>query len=515
MIFKGQDCVFRVKWAALYSTCAVQTAVSSDQVVPPRTVVPVDHNEESHAAPSVSQPSSPRAYMFPLRIPEQLTMSMIHFHQFLNLVNDWNFTGVEPFTYDSFMFGLRSLHSDDPHGSLPFSKLFDSRRHNEYLSKCMGRQNNAITGNADANLFEPMSEFLRRSYRRFVLVYFAGHGAARTTLPCHIQAPLELHVESGLSDGQFSDCTAISRTYGLFRYVENLLTKEVELERLYPSSNKSLQLSANLSIFRGVQAFCIKKTTEISLRNLRDYVFRHLNRDSNVHNVSIIFTSWQGRFTHPLIDDDIKNYINKCRTTFSQPFHSDFVSEMASRYVDSLGFKGKPYLSVHVRFEKLYLHAKERGKSIDVFLDCCVRRLNSLISLLTVKYDISKENILLNWDYSPYGTIGCPIWRCGYTTNKYLQEIAARSSYFEPSKFGVSTNRGFISLVEMNALFGGKALITVGEGSYQYTIGETFIDRHRDTSSWDPKAASGLHYGSLCMPQENLHELPGMLSPYC
>lgn len=144
-----------------------------------------------------------------------------------------------------------------------------------------------------------------------------------------------------------------------------------------------------------------------------------------------------------------------------------------------------------------------------------IRRLNSLISLLTVKYDISKENILLNWDYSPYGTIGCPIWRCGYTTNKYLEEIAAQPSYFEPSKFGVSTNRGFISLVEMNALFGGKALVTVGEGSYQYTIGETFIDRHRDTSSRDPKAASGLHYGSLCMPQENLHELPGMLSPYC
>ena len=39
---------------------------------------------------------SPKRYMLTLRIREQLTMSSIHFHQFLNLVDDWNFTGVEP-----------------------------------------------------------------------------------------------------------------------------------------------------------------------------------------------------------------------------------------------------------------------------------------------------------------------------------------------------------------------------------------------------------------------------------
>ena len=186
---------------------------------------------------------------------------------------------------------------------------------------------------------------------------------------------------------------------------------------------------------------------------------------------------------------------------------------MAKHYVHSLGFQGKPYLSVHVRFEKLYLHAKKEGKSVDVFLDCCVGRLNSVISQLTQRFNISKEDVLLNWDYSPYGTKGCPLWTgCGYNTDKYLHKITAKTNYFEPHDFGAPANRGFISLVEMNALFGGEALVTVGDGSYQYTIGGTFISLH---NHMNVEAAKGLHYANLCMPQETVHELSGVLPTNC
>ena len=86
---------------------------------------------------------SPKRYMLTLRIQEQLTMSSIHFHQFLNLVDDWTFTGVEPFIYG---YGLRSLHSRDPNGSIPFGLLFNSTKHNAYLSKCMKRQSDPEAG---------------------------------------------------------------------------------------------------------------------------------------------------------------------------------------------------------------------------------------------------------------------------------------------------------------------------------------------------------------------------------
>ena len=153
--------------------------------------------------------------------------------------------------------------------------------------------------------------------------------------------------------------------------------------------------------------------------------------------------------------------------------------------MESLGFRGAPYLSVHVQFEK---HTKQMGKFVDTYLDCCMRRLNSLLSAVTGKFNISKNNILLNWDYSPYG---CPIWWCGHVTNKNLKKIKATPSYFEPKKFGVPVNHGLISLVEMNALFGGKALVTVGKGSYQTTIKESFIEHHRDPSN--PEASKKLY----------------------
>ena len=455
---------------------------------------------DNNSSPQVS----PKRYMFSLRIPEQLTMSSIHFHQFLNLVDDWNFTGVEPYIYGSTMYGLRSLHSRDPNGSVPFGLLFNSTKHNAYLSKCMKRQSDPEAGHPI--LFEPMSEFLHRSYRRLVLVYFASH---ENTLRCSTQVTFERLIEHTYEEGLIVDCTQAAHRRGVFNYVEDLLIKEMKIERLFPSSfTKPWPVKS----FKAEQAFCVKQDRLISLKDVKRYVLRHI-KEKNSNEASIIFVSWQGRFTHPIIDSDIKNYINKCRLPFSQPLHSDFVMNTAKLYVDSLGFRGAPYLSVHVRFEKLFYYAKNTGKSVDAYLDCCVRRLNSLLSAVMSKLNISMSNVLLHWDYSPYGSLECPVWWCSHKTNKHLKKIKAVPSYFEPMKFDVPINHGLISLVEMNALLGGKALVTVGEGSYQTTIIDTFIQHHHDPSN--PEASKMLHYGHLCIPPENLHDLTGTIVPEC
>ena len=463
------------------------------------------YNFSSHAS------QTPKRYMFTLRIPEQLTMSSIHFHQFLNLVNDWNFTGVEPFIYGSTMYGLRSLHPGDPNGSLPFSLLFNATKHNDYLSKCMKRHQDPEAGYPV--LFEPMREFLRHSYRQLVLVYFASH---ENTLTCSTQITFERLIEH--EKDPIVDCSRAAHERRLFNYVEGLLRKEITFEQLFSSSDSTTGqvkiLDDNIRNFRAVQAFCVKQDIIISLKDLKRFVLNQI-KEENGHNFSIIFISWQGRFTHPFVSTDVKNYINKCRLPFSQPLHSDFVMNAARLYVESLGFRGAPYLSVHVRFEKLYIYAKRMGKSVDTFLDCCMRRLNSLLSAVTGKFNNSKNNILLNWDYSPYGSLECPIWWCGHVTNKHLKKIKATPSYFEPKKFGIPVNHGLISLVEMNALFGGKALVTVGEGSYQTTIIESFIEHHHDPSNPEASDSEKLHYGHLCIPEENLHDLSGSITPRC
>ena len=158
--------------AATQSTTSQRTVASTADVTSTeststsqRTVASTADVTSTESAPSHSATTeirvTPKSYMFSLRGPEQLTMSTAHFHQFLNLVNDWGaFTGVEPFAYGTTMYGLRSIHAGNPEGSVPFSKLFNASIHNDYLSICMKRQPDPETGRP--LLFETVTEFLRR-----------------------------------------------------------------------------------------------------------------------------------------------------------------------------------------------------------------------------------------------------------------------------------------------------------------------------------------------------------------
>ena len=461
-----------------------------------------------------------KSYMFPLRIPEQMTMSTIHFHQFLNLVNDWNFTGVEPFAYSasSTLYGLRSSHANNPKGSIPFNKLYNSTLHNKYLSECMKRQPDPETG--VPILFVPMANFLRSSYRKLVLVYFAAH-AGPQVLPSRVCKQLDSAV-NGQSE-PFIDCSSTARTSGMFHHVEQLLSKEEEIERSYPSlDGSSSPLPRRLSRFQGVQAFCIKRGIRISLRDLKTFIFKHTGADKVLNSFSVVFISWQGRFTHPLVDSDVKNYINRCRLPFEMPFYSEYVKNAAKRYIDSLNFHGQPYLSIHVRFEKLYEVIRKQKITADQYVDCCMKRLNSAISAIMKKFNIPKGNALLHWDYSPFGSTACPIRHCREIANNNLKKATVKPTYVEPQRLDLPTNRGLIALVEMNALYNGKALLTVGDGSYQYTITRTFIATHRTVVSNANTTApinfkpELLQYGHLCVPgKEDIHELSSTLEPKC
>ena len=460
-------------------------------------------------------PSVPlKSYMFSLRILEQLTMCTAHFHQFLNLVNDWGFTGVEPYAYGSTMFGLRSIHANNPSGSVPFNKMFNATIHNDYLSKCMKRQSDPETGTPV--LFEPMSEFLRRLHRRIVLIYFAACKELDTVLSNDLRKKMEDEINK--EKGPFMDCTLASRAHGMSKRVESLLAKEIELEENSPSHTLSRPLPKNLEHFVITQAFCIRWDIKISLCDLRDYVHNHIHRNKGSIESSIIFIGWQGRFTHPLVDSDVSNYINRCRIPFSQPFHSDFVLNLAKRYLNSLNLQGQPYLSVHVRFEKLYLMAKAKHSDVKKFVTCCTDRLNTVLSVVAEKFQIaSRNNILLTWDYSPHGSMEYA-WPVNGEQSKAIADeqlksvLKARPVYFKPQDFNIPAHQSIVSLVEMDVLLNASALVTMGGGSYQHTIVQTFVERHRDPEN--PGAAEELHYGHLCV--ERLEEVHGIrLPPNC
>ena len=437
---------------------------------------------------------TPKGYMLALRIPEQLTMCTIHFHQFLNVVNDWNLTSVEPFVYNSDMFGLRSLA---PYASVAFTfgRLFNSSQHNNYLSSCMNRSKDPEAGRPV--LFEPMVEFLKRSYRELVVIYFMWY--YNTLWNRDWRVPMEESLKN-VSDN-FIDCTAVSEKYGLAAEVERKIRDEIRIERIqFPNS-----LPDQLVDFKVVQTFCIRKNVRISLRDLKRFV---LDRIHNKGKVSIVFLHWQGRFTQPLVSSDVSNYINNCRLPLSKPFHSNEVLKSSESFLKSLGFEGKPYLSVHIRFEKVYMYAQSKHYPLEEYMSCCMTRLNLLLSKVREKYDIPAKRTLLIWDYSPNGSKTCPLKNCNKETAVFLGMINSTASYLNPKDFDLPQHPGLISLIESQSLYGGKVLITVGLGSYQATIVETFIEHHRNSDN--PDQAEKLHYGHICIPPE---ELQGMELP--
>ena len=426
-------------------------------------------------------------------------MCTIHFHQFLNVVDDWNLTSVEPFIYHSDMFGLRSLA---PYASLSYtlSRLFNTSKHNDYLSACMNRTRDPETGRPV--LFEPMVNFLRRSYRELVVINFMWFW--NTLKHRQWRLPLENSLKN-VTD-TFIDCTEGAREYGLASEVEQAMQDEIRIERIqFPGS-----LPDQVDNFKVVKTFCIRKKVQISLRKFRDYLFSHID---NRRKVSIVFLHWQGRFTQPLKAEEVANYINKCRIPFSMPFHSDEVIRASKRFINSLGFGQQPYLSVHIRFEKVYMYANSKKYPLDKYMKCCMARLNHLLRITHEKYDIPAHNTLLIWDYSPYGSATCPLKKCGQETSVFINQINATATYLKPKELNIPEHPGLIASIESESLYGGKALITVGLGSYQFTIVEAFVEQHRDPR--DPKAAEGLHYGHLCIPPEELHGIDLPKEPEC
>ena len=173
---------------------------------------------------------SPRTpFMLALHTAEQLTMSTSHFVEFMNLVNQWNMTGVEPVVYGSRMNALRSMHAENIPGSVHYHTILNTSLMREKLSKCLkGRTENVSQESNASQLFVPLSVFLRQSMRIVTLVYFSRHMNILGK-KLHTDADALLNKKSK-SDLPVVECTDILRESGISGQVEHLLNRELIIE---------------------------------------------------------------------------------------------------------------------------------------------------------------------------------------------------------------------------------------------------------------------------------------------
>jgi len=306
-----------------------------------------------------------KSYMLSLHYAEQLTMATRHYIQFINLVAGWNLTGVEPYVRNSRMYGLRYFEPST--NFYKYSLLLNTSSLNSELSSCLERATDAEKGRPV--LFDSISEFMRRSYRNIVIVYFIKH---MTILLKEIHEAMD---NIAFGDQPIKDCTETARDNGLSENVEEKLALEFALVRNESAFSWLPPEPHDNNSFQVVQAFCVEKSTPISLVQLRDYVLSHI-RSSNKLEVSIMFISWQGRFTHTFKD---LHTMNKCRLLPSQILYSNKVLDTTHQFIDSLGLHKSSYISVHVRFAKLFLRHLIDS---DNFYECCMKKLKVLVGMV-------------------------------------------------------------------------------------------------------------------------------------
>jgi len=447
-----------------------------------------------------------KSYMLSFHYAEQLTMATAHYIQFINLVAGWDLTGVEPYVYTSRMFGIR--YFEPATGNFyKFSLLLNTSSLNHELSDCLERAN--VTVKDRPILFDSISDFMRRSYRDIVVVYFIKH---MTILSKEIHEAMDRNLT--FRDQPIKDCTETARDKGLSENVEEKLSQESALVRSESIFSWLPSKPHYKDSFKVVQAFCVEKSTPISLVQLRDYVLSHVRQGTsgNKLKVSFVFLSWQGRFTHTFKD---LNTMNKCRPLPSQIIYSNKVLDTTDQFIHSLSLHKSSYISVHVRFAKLFLHHQIDS---DNFYECCMKKLNILVGMVQQKYGIGSDGVLFIQDYGKYGTDACRFNGqylahnlCIEKSTKLVSQLNFTFAKFDPVEFDAPINSGFVSFVEATSLFWGRSLITVGEGSYQYSLINRFIEQHRDPGN--PEAASKLHYHLQCIKPPGPETVNGLVIP--
>ena len=371
------------------------------------------------------------------------------------MARQWNLTGVEPLVYGSRTFALRSMHPRDVNGSMYYHQLLNISSMRDKLNECFRQKYPILDMNATGDrdqLFVPLREFLMNSKRAITLVYFPKHVIV-------IRKDVQSTADRALSRlTTITECTETLKRSGVSENVEVLLNQELIIEEANGSLN-----------FRVIQAFCVPRI-EISLVQIREYILSKIHRDkSQAIDASIVFVSWQGRFTRTFTDMDT---LHRCRLPINSIAPNQLVISKSDQFIQSLGLQKLNYIGIHIRFEKLFATAfKYYENDSRHYLDCCLLRLNVVLKQVKKIHNLTSEgSTLLLHDYGRYGTDVCQYdggWKsrsihCVNESQHLLSLLnETKASEFDPVKFDVPQNSGFVSLIEGLALAGGQILVVV------------------------------------------------------
>ena len=418
------------------------------------------------------------SYLMALSYHEQLNTAIKYeLFSLATVAADWGLKLVEPFVVNSRIYGVKDKRvvpiadRDGLPTALPLTSLFDV---NDLLMNCSNVQ------------MVPFKVFSRKAFKSVILVYAWSRS----------QPPREIIFESSLRGALKSkfeaagtdivDCTeAFIRHNKRDTFIENIEASLRFADRL-PKVDRVVCFDAHVSL----------ETSKFQsyFGTLQDTVVIFLNwRGCFIFDCSIkSYNRWQktgkcpcpSGFNHSnenryrLITRSALTNYKKCT---EQPVpHPKEMIQTANEYLNMLN-KSKPLIGIHLRTERMPAKVTQR--------DCHMNKLKTLVGYLLNQHAIQSpsEHLLVVSDYAEAGSDGCNDKKCSVRAENILSLIYkkwnVRPTVFKPELAGTSTNKGYVSLVEMTMLTNVDYLVLLGHGNFQQQLANHFLAKGNPRSS--------------------------------
>ena len=404
------------------------------------------------------------------------------------LASDWGTQMVEPFVTKSFIFGLQNIVPPvfakvDKKQTIRLFELYDSTEVNKVIH----------AGVSPNVTMVDLETFLADASRDVTVFHFRGRSNTQTerifALDDHDSHLLESAFPKDKTESVL-ECLSMK-----LQSIKNLIDSiETELNtRVKKSRLGTIGSPPNMTHFKVKRVLCLDPHSVYRSDTLQ----KHIPAENTV-----IFTNWRGCglkkcfFTND-IDDDKQTpewkepfrYAIRTRTRVNQQLkvqhqlHHLSIEKTAKHYLNYLQYK-HPFISVHVRSERVVRIAKERAKDPVPYINYCLKNLSAILNNLTQEtfseQDNDKHRILLVTDVgSNFGTSTCRGRRCQRTdTDKVtsrLHELGLYEQFYDPKVYNGVQNSGYVSLVEMHMLASADKLVLVGFGGFQAILESLFL----------------------------------------
>jgi len=354
---------------------------------------------------------------------------------------------VTPFLLHSRLYGIPDLitNAEIPGEFLPLETVFD-----------IGKLNETIHTNSGSYLVD-FENFIRFAPREIAIVDQIRDFAIGRDVTLGNQYLRAIYKMMNRTKTKAFDCT--NHVPGDHWFINRIHLMLRRYTRLFGAEE-----------FKISEYICISTTVDITTTEIkyvigsepRTVVFTQYRgcayRSCNEQSTRIIGKSTRNRI---LYHSNFKAALPKIGSLYNST-----IKQTALQYLDTLQIRNRPFISLHIRIEKLQRVNLVFNKQTE----CCLHLLKSLILVFREQY---VDRIMMITDMGEYGSDSCTDLDCIKYIRKFQQSLTSMGlvSYnFIPEVTSNIRSSAFASLVEMHMLAMGDRLIVMGAGSFKYGI---------------------------------------------